>query len=206
MEHAPDGQQPLKQIAIKGDAAWQALKRALATTLAVLKDECEQEAEDIGLPVRGALEAMRVIHKARAAQRKAAAEEAERLGRLERLNTITSLSNALIGDAHSNWLETRNSNLNGMTPRDAAALSTGHLENAMHLLRKFAAELVQKAKWVDELEREASKLLSRPDKLRLYMTSGDPELPGLVSPTVYTKDEQTMRQCLALLRRRHRRR
>jgi hypothetical protein len=54
-----------------------------------------------------------------------------------------------------------------------------------------------------ELEREAFKLFPRPDKLRLYMTTSDPELPGLVSPTVYTKDEQTMRQCLVLLRRRY---
>ncbi|GLR87702.1 hypothetical protein [Bradyrhizobium iriomotense] len=92
MEHAPDGQQSLKQIAIKGDAAWQALKRALATTFAVLKDECEQEAEDLGLPVRGALEAMRVVHETRAAQRKAEAEEAERLERLERLNDHVSIN------------------------------------------------------------------------------------------------------------------
>lgn len=203
MEHAPDGQQSLKQIAIKGDTAWQTLKSALATTLAVLKDECEQEADDLDLPVRGALKAMRSVHECRAAQRKADAEEAERLARLQRLNTITALSSTLFGEAHSNWLETPHSHLNGISPREAAALSAGHLENATRLLRKFAAELVKKAKWVDELEREASKLFSRPDKLRLYMTAGDPELPGLVSPTVYTKDEQTMRQCLALLRRRY---
>jgi hypothetical protein len=90
-----------------------------------------------------------------------------------------------------------------MSPREAAELSGGHLEIATRLLRSFQAELIKKAKWVDELEREASKLLPRLDMLRLYMTAGDPELPGLVSPTVHTKDEQTMRQCLALLRRRY---
>jgi hypothetical protein len=206
MEHAPDGQQSLKQIAITGDAAWQTLKRALTTTLAVLKDDCEQEADDLGLPVRGALETTRLVNESRAAQRKAETEEAERLQRSKRLNTITTLSSALIGGAHSDWLEAPQSHLDGMSPREAAALSAGHLENATRLLRKFAAELVKKAKWVDELEREASKLFPRPDKLRLYMTASDPELPGLVSPTVYTKDEQTMRQCVALLRRRYGRR
>jgi hypothetical protein len=90
-----------------------------------------------------------------------------------------------------------------MSPREAAALSAGDLEIATRLLRSFEAELIKKKKWAGELEREASKLFSRPDKLRLYMTAGDPELPGLVSPIVYTKDEQTMRQCLALLRRRY---
>jgi hypothetical protein len=203
MEHAPDGQQSLKQIATKGDAAWQALKGALATTLAVLKDESEQEADDLGLPVRGALKTMRSIHESRAAQRKAEEEEAERLQRLERLKAITALSISLIGDAHSNWLEAPHSNLDGMSPREAAALSAGDLEIATRLLRSFEAELIKKKKWAGELEREASKLFSRPDKLRLYMTAGDPELPGLVSPIVYTKDEQTMRQCLALLRRRY---
>lgn len=203
MECTPDGQQSLKQIAIKGDAAWQALRGALATTLAVLKDECEQEADDLGLPVRGALKTMRSIHESRAAQRKAEAEEAERLQRLGRLKTITALSVSLIGDAHSTWLETQHSLLEGMTPREAAARSAEHLEIATRLLRRFEAELVKKAKWVVELEREASKLLPRPDKLRLYMTAGDPELPGFVSPTVYTKDEKTMQQCLALLRRRY---
>ncbi|ANW02848.1 hypothetical protein [Bradyrhizobium icense] len=39
--------------------------------------------------------------------------------------------------------------------------------------------------------RGSSKLFSRPDKLRLYMTVSDPDLPGLASPSVYTKDEQT---------------
>lgn len=203
MEHAPDGQQSLKQIATKGDAAWQALKKALATTLAVLKDESEQKADDLGLPVRGALQAMRSIHDSRAAERKAEEEEAERLQRLERLRTITALSISRIGDAHSNWLEAPHSDLDGMSPREAAELSGGHLEIATRLLRSFQAELIKKAKWVDELEREASKLLPRLDMLRLYMTAGDPELPGLVSPTVHTKDEQTMRQCLALLRRRY---
>lgn len=206
MEQAQDGQQSFKQIAIGGDAAWQTLKKALLTTLAVLRDESEQEADDLGLPVRRALHTMRSLHESRAAQRKAEAEEAEGLQRSERLNTLTVLSTTLIGDAHSNWLEAPHSHLDGMSPREAVALSAGHLEIASRLLRKFAAELVKKAKWVDELEREASKLFPRPDKLRLYMTAGDPELPGLVSPSVYTKDEQTMRQCLALLKRRYGRR
>lgn len=203
MEHAPDGQQSLKQIAIRGDAAWRTLKGALAITLAVLKDESEQEADDLGLPVRGALKTMRSIHDSRAAQRKTEEEEAERLQRLKRIETITALSISWIGDAHSNWLEAPHSNLDGMSPREAAARSGEYLEIATRLLRSFQAELIKKAKWVDELEREASKLLPRPDMLRLYMTAGDPELPGLVSPTAHTKDEQTMWQCMALLRRRY---
>lgn len=202
MEYCPDGGRSLKQIAIDGDAAWRTLKKALATTLAVLKDECEEKAEDLGLPVRGAIEAMRAVHKARAVQRKVEAEEAERLERSGRLNTITALSSALIGDAHSNWMDTPHSSLNRLTPRDAAAQSAELLEKATYLLHNFAAELVKKAKWIDELEREASKLLPRPDMLRLYMTASNPDLPGRVSPSTYTKDEKTMQQCLALLRRR----
>jgi hypothetical protein len=85
MEHCPDGGRSLKEIAIENDAAWRTLKKALATTLAVLKDECEEEAEDLGLPVRGAIQAMRAVHEARAARRKVEAEEAERLERLGRL-------------------------------------------------------------------------------------------------------------------------
>ncbi|MFG3591571.1 hypothetical protein [Bradyrhizobium sp. RDI18] len=174
------------------------VEKALATTRAVLKDQCEEETEDLGLPVRGAIQAMRATHEARAAQRNVEADEAERLKRLERLNTITPLSNALIGDAHSNWIETPHSSLIGMTPREAAAQSAGLLENATRLLHNLAAELAKKAKWVDELEREASKLFSRPDKLCLCMTVSDPDLPGLASPSVYIKDEQTMQQCLVL--------
>ncbi|WP_143035413.1 hypothetical protein [Bradyrhizobium sp. Rc2d] len=64
----------------------------------IAKDECEQVADDLGLPVRGALEAMRAFHETRSAQRKAE-EEAEWLERLERLKAITALSDALIGDA-----------------------------------------------------------------------------------------------------------
>lgn len=86
--------------------------------------------------------------------------------------------------------------------RDAAAHSAGLLEKATSLLHSFAAQLGKKAKWVDELEREASKLFQRPDKLLLYMTTSDPDLPGLATPSAYTRDEQTMQQCLALLRRR----
>lgn len=202
MEHCPNGGRSLKQIAIEGDAAWRTLKKALATTLAVLKDECEEQAEDIGLPVREAIRAMRAVHEARAIQRKAEEEEAERLKRLGRLNTITALSIALVGDTHSNWMDAPHSSLNGMTPRDAAAQSAEFLEKATRLLRNFAAGLAKKAKWIDELEREASRLLPRPDMLRLYMTTSNPDLPGRVSPSTYTKDEQTMQQCLALLRRR----
>ena len=118
------------------------------------------------------------------------------------MNTITALSGALIGDGHSNWMDTPHSSLNGRTPRDAAAQSAELLEKATRLLRNFAAELVKKAKWIDELEREVSRLLPRPDMLRLYMTASNPDLPGRVSPSTYTKDEQTMQQCLALLKRR----
>ncbi|WP_213289013.1 hypothetical protein [Bradyrhizobium sp. sGM-13] len=89
-----------------------------------------------------------------------------------------------------------------MTPREAAAQSAGLLENATRLLHNFAAEFAKTAKWVDELEREASQLFPRPDKLCLYMTVSDPDLPGLASPSVYIKEEQTMQQCLVLLRRR----
>lgn len=202
MEHCPDGRQSLKQIAIEGDAAWRTLKKALATTLAVLKDECEEHAEALGLPVRSAIQAMRAVHEARAAQRKVEAEEAERQERLGRLNAITVLSSALVGEAHSNWMDTPHSSLNGLTPRDAAAQSAELLEQAKRLVRNFAAELAKKAKWVGELEQEASRLLLRPDMLRLYMTASNPDLPGRVSPSTYTRDEQTMQQCLALLRRR----
>jgi hypothetical protein len=202
MEDCPDGGRSLKQIAIEGDAAWRTLKKALATTLAVLKDECEEQAEALGLPVRSAIQAMHAVHEARAAQRKAEEEEAERLKRLERQNAITALSSALVGDAHSNWMDKPHSSLNGMTPRDAAGQSVELLEQATRLVRNFAAELAKKAKWVGELEQEASRLLSRPDMLRLYMTASNPDLPGRVSPSMYTRDVQTMQQCLALLRRR----
>ncbi|KRQ98583.1 hypothetical protein CP49_24225 [Bradyrhizobium valentinum] len=74
------------------------MRKALATTRAVLKDQREEEAEDLGLPVRGAIQAMRATHEARAAQRNVEAEEAERLKRLERLNTIMPLSNAPMGE------------------------------------------------------------------------------------------------------------
>jgi uncharacterized protein (DUF2384 family) len=202
MEHCPDGRQSLKQIAIEGDAAWRTLKKVLATTLDVLKDESEEQAEALGLPVRSAIQAMRAVHEARAAQRKVEAEEAERLERLGRLNAITVLSSALVGEAHSSWMETPHSSLSGMTPRDAAAQSAELLEQAKRLVGNFAAELAKKAKWVGELEQEASRLLLRPDMLRLYMTASNPDLPGRVSPSTYTRDEQTMQQCLALLRRR----
>jgi hypothetical protein len=206
MEHCPDGGRSLKQIASEGDAAWRTLKKALTTTLAVLKDECEGEAEDLGLPVSEALQVMRAVHETRAAQRKAEAEETERLERLRRVNTIMALSNTLIGDTHSNWIDAPHSGLNGMTPGDAAAQSAELLEQAKRLLRNFAAELVKKAKWIDELEREASRLFPRPDMLHLYMTASNPDLPERVSPSTYTKDEQTMQQCLALLKRRFGRR
>jgi len=202
MEHCPDGGRSLKQIAIEGDAAWRTLKKTLATTLAVLKDESEEQAEALGLPVRSAIQAMRAVHEARAAQRKVEAEEVERRERLGRLNAITALSSALVSDAHSSWMDTPHSSLNGMTPRDAAAQSAELLEQAKRLVRNFAAELAKKAKWVGELEQEASRLLLRPDMLRLYMTASNSDLPGRVSPSTYTKDEQTMQQCLALLRRR----
>jgi hypothetical protein len=185
MEHCPDGGRSLKMIATEGDAAWRSLKKTLTTTLAVLKDECEEEAEDLGLPVREAIRAMRAIHEARTAQRKVETEEAERQERLGRLNTITALSSASIGDAHSNWPHL---GLNGMTPGDAAAHSVELLEKATRLLRNLAAELVRKAKWIDELEREASRLLPRSDMLRLYLTTGDPDLPGRASPSEYTMD------------------
>jgi hypothetical protein len=202
MEHCPDGGQSFKMIAIEGDAAWRSLKKTLTTTLAVLKDECEEGAEDLGLPVRGAIRAIRAVHEARVAQRKVEAEEAERQERLGRLNAITALSSAAIGDAHSNWMRTPHLGLNGMTPGDAAAQSVELLEKATRLLRNLAAELVRKVKWTDELEREASRLLPRSDMLRLYLTTGDPDLPGRASPSEYTMDGQTMQRCLTLLKRR----
>ena len=206
MKHCPDGGRSLEQIAIEGDAAWRTLKKALATTLAVLKDEDDEQVQDLGLPVRGAIQAMRAVHEARADQRKVEAEEAERLESLKRLNTITALSSTLVGDAHSNWMHMPHPSLNGMTPRDAAARSAELLQKATSLLRSFAAELAKKSKWIDELEREASRLLPRPDMLRLYMTASNPDLPGRTSPSTYTRDEQTMQQCLALLRCRFNRR
>jgi hypothetical protein len=130
------------------------------------------------------------------------AEEAERQERLGRLNAITALSSAAIGDAHSNWMRTPHLGLNGMTPGDAAAQSVELLEKATRLLRNLAAELVRKVKWTDELEREASRLLPRSDMLRLYLTTGDPDLPGRASPSEYTMDGQTMQRCLTLLKRR----
>jgi hypothetical protein len=203
MDHRPGGNGlSLNQVADDGDAAWRALKAGLSTALAVLKDESEEVAEHFGLPIRSSLKAVRAAHEARAAQRKLDAEEAARLESFGRIDTIVSRAASMPGDACNSWIDAPKSKLDGLTPREAAAKSSELLARASRLLHDHVAELTKKTKWVEELEREALKLFQRQDKVALYINSSDPGLPGLVSPNVHTKDERTMRQCLALLKRR----
>jgi hypothetical protein len=186
----------------EGDAAWRSLKKGLSTTLAVLKDQSEDVAEDFGLPVRGALHAMRAVHASRAAPRKLEMEEAARLEGLKRIETIVGAATSRLGNAGDVWTNTFSARLDGLTPRQAAESSPELLAKAKRLLHSHVEELAEKAKWVEQLESEASKLFQQPDKLHLYLTTSDRDLPGLAAPNVYTKDEGTMQQCLVLLKRR----
>jgi hypothetical protein len=149
---------------------------------------------------------MRAIHEGRANQRKLEAAEKARLESQGRVDTIVQIAASALGDPFDIWMDAPDVRLDGLTPREAAARTSGLLAKATGLLHDHVTALAKKAKWVQELEREASKLFQRLDKLKLYMTSSDPDLPGRAAPAVYVKDEQTMQQCLTLLKRRFRKR
>jgi hypothetical protein len=198
------------QIADAGDKAWRDLLEGLQTTLAVLKDEIEAKAEDFSLPVGAALRAMLATHEGRTAQRKLDAEEMDRQESEARVHALIREAEQKLDDESKAWLDEPSPRLGGMSPRQAAAASAEKLQTAKQALDQAVTARAIKAKWVSELEREATNLLRRvethPDRLRqqvvLYMANGDPGLPNRVSPKAHTKNEVTMQQCLALLRQR----
>jgi hypothetical protein len=192
----------VRQVADQGDAAWRKLFKDLSTTFAVLKGTSEEAARDFGLPVGKALDAARIAQEARAVQRKLEAEESARLERVERVDRLIQAARAALGVAHPVWIDSPNPALNDLTPREAAGESPEQLARARQLLQKYFAELEQKEKWLGELEREASTLLRRPDKVAVYLNSSDPKLPGHASPRAHTKDKETMLECLSLLKQR----
>lgn len=205
-----DTKQSARQIADAGDKAWQELLRGLQTALAVLKDETEAGAQDFGLPVGDALRAMLKTHEERAAQRRLEAEEKDRQEREARVHALIREAKQKIGDESEAWLDRSFQKLNGMSPRKAAVTSDENLQTARWILDQVRAAHAAKAKWVIELEREAINLFCRAEadserlrtKVSLYMSSGDPDLRNRASPKAHTKDEDTMRECLALLKRR----
>ncbi|WP_271574428.1 hypothetical protein [Bradyrhizobium sp. CCBAU 11361] len=198
------------QIAEVGDTTWHELIKGLKTTLAVLKDDSEDKAEDFGLPVSDALHAMRAVHEARIAQRKSEAEEKERQERQARIDTLMQEARRKLGDESEAWLDRPFKRLGDMTPRQAAAESASKLDTARWILDQVLAARVVRDKWVEELECEATGLLRRVEtdserlktKVTLYMSAGDPNLPNRISPKAYTRNEVTMHECLALLKQR----
>jgi hypothetical protein len=202
--------QTARHVTDAGGVAWRDLNKALSTTLAVLNDESEETAPHFGLPIREALQAMRATHEARADQRRLEAEEAKQKERQARIDSIERQARASLYEESDAWLDSPSSKLDGQTPRAAAAESPAKLATARWLLDQHCAARTLKARWVDELEREVTSLLHReePDpsrlktKVTLYMTGSDLKLPGHASPMAHTKDEVTMRECLAILKRR----
>lgn len=201
----------IREIADAGGKGWHDLLKGLQTTLAVLKDEAEAKADDFGLPVGDALRAMLAAHEARATERRLNAEEKSRQDREARLHALIREAKHELGDAVGEaWLDKPFRKLDGMSPRQAAAASDEKLQTARWVLDQVVAARAVKARWVDELERGATSLFGRsetdPQRLKtmvaLYMTNSDPNLPNRVSPKGYTKDEATMRECLALLKQR----
>jgi len=197
-------------MADAGDTAWHELMKGLKTALAVLKDETEEKAADFDLPIVDALRSMRTIHEARVMQRQSEAEEKARQEREARAEALELEAQGKLGDDAAAWLEKSFQRLGGLTPRRAAAESSGELDTARWILDQELVARALQDKWVGELERGATVLLRRsetdPDRLRvkvaLYMAGSDPSLPNRVSPRAYTRNEVTMQHCLALLKQR----
>jgi hypothetical protein len=178
MEHRPkDGGLLPGQVADEGGSSWHILKQELVNTLAVLRDESEKPAVDFDLPVTGPLARMRVVHEARAEERARVDQEAARLASVERSSTILRTAEMLLDTNQLNWMDTPHPLLEGLSPRAAAELSAEGLANATVLVRELARKIAEKAKWVEELERQAQALLRSTDKKAAYMVGPDPSLP-----------------------------
>jgi hypothetical protein len=197
-----DAGRNIRQITDDGGSEWRDFIKALSTALAVLKDESKEAAKDFGLPVDDALAAMRSIHETRLAERKREAEQKAEQERIARVEALVQAAQAALGDDGLTWLDDPQTFLRGLTPRIAAAESAGQLANAKWRLQGHQEECELKATWIDALKREAYNLFRREDKVAVYMTSGDPSLPGHASPYAHTKNETTMRECLTLLKKR----
>jgi len=195
------GDQSVAQIANDGGAPWSALLNGLKQTLAVLKDESEEPADDFGLPVRSALDAARQVHEARQLQRKAEAERVARLEQEKRVAGLLHAAQAILGDDHREWLARQHPNLNGLTPRQAAESSPEHCAQAHRLLEKRRAELELKDSCLSEFEREVVNILGRRELADLFIRNSHPKLPGRASPREHIKDRATMLECLDLVKR-----
>jgi len=191
-----------QEIVDEGSADWRELLKGLALTLAVLRDESEEVAQDFELPISDLLATRHKVHEERAEARKHEAEQTALKEGQGRADQLVRQAQAALGDDSQAWLDNVQPQLNGLTPRTAAAASVEKLWDALRFLEKCREANLLKVKWVNELQKEATSILRRPDMVALYMKSPDPELPNRVSPSAYTKDEETMRQCLTLLKRR----
>jgi hypothetical protein len=191
------GQTPWK-ITDEGGPEWGKLTKGLSTTLAALRDESEDSAGDCGLPICEALQAATRRQAARAEALRLQAEEAAMLDRQARVDEIEHTFRAALGDADLQWLNGPASELNGLSPRAAAAQSFDLLARANRFLQEHVTDLKLKAQALTYLREKLMSLMKKDEeRIELCLRGSHPRLPGRLSPNAYVKDQATADECLS---------
>lgn len=186
-------------MADSGGRDWQDFVGGLRQTVSVLEGRAAPPAQDFGLPVRGALDAVHVAHVARKEAEQRAAEEAARVASERRLDALV-LRSRVVGERLQGWIDAPNDRLGGLTPKEAAARSHDDLRRVEELLETQIDKAFKQKKWLDDLEEKLTTLMRSPEKAKLAMKTRGWKLPGDAKPMEYVRDEKTQNECLSLIK------
>lgn len=186
-------------MADSGGRDWRDFVGGLRQMVLVLEGRAAPPAQDFGLPVRGALDALHIAHVARKEAERRAAEEAARIALERRLDALVRRSR-VAGERLQGWIDAPNDRLRGLSPREAAARSHDEYRRAEELLERQIDEARRKQKWEGELEAKLTALMRSPDKSKLSLTTRGWKLPGDAKPVDYVRDEKTLNECLSLIK------
>lgn len=193
-------------IVRKGGNAWSGFEKELRRALATLRGQTNESTDDYGLPMARALDRGRLAWAERQRQREAAVADAAREAAAARRGWLERIAYEILHPDDLGWLDQPLIALGGLTPRRAAEASSDQYGHAERSLIRFAKEIEHKKQVMKTLRQKASELLKIPESVDLYLRASDPELPGRISPAAYARDAKTMEECLALLRKRIKRR
>jgi len=189
------------------DTKFAQVQRALEAITVSIRTNPQRDTDLMELPLSGLL-ARRVEERRREREElEQARRERERQEGEERAAWIFRYSRDKLGVKDLAWISSPNSELQGLSPIDAARESLQGLREAADLVDSIvyrrmrdlrAAQIAEDAakKAREELRREAAKI-HKGEHLDVYMNASHPAL-GRKSPLDFCVDETTLRECIEL--------